>query len=201
MNYRFTVEYEIDTPVAIAVAVYLDAEHYVFLHEKYSDTYDVLSYDPARRRIFIRETWELFGLRIGQTCMTEYIPPATFLNYDIRPHPWWLPSIHHLLRAKTRLVYTAIPERNSTWSMLEVEIEMPFWLWPFRHWIRKAIERLKIEKDEQDIDMINRRAKLFGRENNAIYLADHQFLLHKEDYLRHFGPNSTPLTPAPAPGR
>jgi hypothetical protein len=43
--------------------------------------------------------------------------------------------------------------------------------------------------------MIRRRAALFGRENNSIYLADHQFILHKDDYLKHFGPNSKPLTP------
>jgi hypothetical protein len=195
VRHRFTVEYEIDCPVAIAVAVYLDAEHYVFLHKKYSDTYEVLSYEPAIRKIFIRESWELFGLRIGQTCMTEYVPPAEFLNYDIEPYPRWMPSVHHVMKATTRLVYTEIPERNSTWSMLEIELDLPFWLWPFRRWIERAMTRLKIEKDEQDIDMIKRRAALFGRENNSIYLADHQFILHKDDYLRHFGPSSKPLTP------
>ena len=196
MKHRFTVEYEIDCPVAIAVAVYLDAEHYIFLHRKYSDTYEVLSYEPATRKILIRETWELFGMRLGQTCMTEYVPPAEFLNYDIRPHPRWLPSLHHVLRATTRLLYTEIPERNSTWSRLEIELDLPFWLWPFRRFIERAMRRLKIEKDEQDIDMIRRRGALFGRENNDIYLAEHQFILHKEDYRRHFGPNSKPLTPS-----
>jgi len=44
--------------------------------------------------------------------------------------------------------------------------------------------------------MIERRARLFGRENNAVYLADHQFILHKEEYLRHFGPNSKRLISA-----
>jgi hypothetical protein len=201
MKHRFVLEYEIDCPVAIAVAVYLDAEHYVFLHKKYSDTYEVLRHDLPARKIFIRESWELFGLRIGQTCMTEYIPPATFLNYDVRPYPWWLPSIHHIMKSHTKLVYTEIPERNATLSTLEMELDMPFWLYPLRRWIQKAIERLKIEKDEQDIEMIKRRAALFGRENNSIYLADHQFILHKEDYLRHFGPNSTRLMPAPAATR
>ena len=201
MKHRFTLEYEIDTPVAIAVAAYLDAEHYVFLHRKYSDTYEVLSHDPQSRKIVIRESWCLFGLRIGQICTTEYVPPAEFRNYDIRPNPWWLPSIHHVMRTSTRLVYTEIPERNSTLSTLEVELDMPFWLYPFRRWIQKAIERLKIEKDEQDIDMIKRRGRLFGRENNSVYLAEHQFLLHKEDYLRHFGPNSKRLTAAETPGR
>jgi len=54
VKHRLTVEYEIDCPVGIAVAVCLDAEHYVFLHKKYSDTYEVLSYEPATRKIFIR---------------------------------------------------------------------------------------------------------------------------------------------------
>ena len=196
MKYKFTLEYELDTPLAIAVAVYLDAEHYVFLHKKYSDTYEVLRHDLPNRKILIRETWSLLGFRLGQTCMTEYIPPGELLNYDIKPDPWWIPSIHHVMKTTTRLVYTEIPERNSTLSTLEMELDMPFWLYPFRRFIRKAIERLKIEKDQQDIDMIERRAKLFGRENNSIYLADHQFILHKHDYLRHFGPGSKRLTPA-----
>lgn len=34
-----------------------------------------------------------------------------------------------------------------------------------------------------------------------LYLADHQFLLHKEDYHWHFGPNSKRLTAAETPGR
>ena len=99
------------------------------------------------------------------------------------------------MKTRTRVLYTEIPERNSTWSRLEIDLDLPFWLWPFRRFIERAITRLKVEKDEQDIDMIRRRAALFGRENNSIYLADHQFILHKDQYVKHFGPNSKPLTP------
>lgn len=46
---------------------------------------------------------------------------------------------------------------------------------------------LKKEKDLEDMDMILRRERLFGRGNIRGYLADHQFMLHKEDFVEHFG--------------
>jgi hypothetical protein len=38
--------------------------------------------------------------------------------------------------------------------------------------------------------MIERRAQLFGRGNIKSYLADHQFMLHKDDFVEHFGSES-----------
>ena len=68
-----------------------------------------------------------------------------------------------------------------------VETKLPFWLYPLRCLIQKRIEKLKIEKDAEDMEMIYRREKLFGRGNNSVYLADHQFMLYKDDYVKHYG--------------
>ena len=62
---------------------------------------------------------------------------------------------------------------------LYVEIKLPFWLYPLRYLIQKGIEKLKVA---EDMEMIYRREKLFGRGNNSVYLADHQFILYKDDY-------------------
>ena len=48
-----------------------------------------------------------------------------------------------------------------------------------RYLIQKGIEKLKVA---EDMEMIYRREKLFGRGNNSVYLADHQFILYKDDY-------------------
>ena len=68
-----------------------------------------------------------------------------------------------------------------------VETKLPFWLYPLRYLIQKGIKKLKIEKDAEDMEMIYRREKLFGRGNNSVYLADHQFMLYKDDYVKHYG--------------
>jgi hypothetical protein len=72
-------------------------------------------------------------------------------------------------------------------SHLTVDLELPFWLWPLRSIIEKRMCQLKKEKDAEDMDMIRRREKLFGRGNIKSYLLDHQFMLHKEDFVAHFG--------------
>ena len=51
-----------------------------------------------------------------------------------------------------------------------VETKLPFWLYPLRYLIQKGIEKLKVA---EDMEMIYRREKLFGRGNNSVYLADH----------------------------
>ena len=192
MKHKFSLVYELDCPVAIAVATYLDAEHYVFLHRKYATHYEIL--DTAPHKVKYRITWHFLGFRIGQVGWAEYAPPADFLNYAVKPDPWWFPSIHHICRINTHLKYTPVEGKNATLSTLDVEVDMPFWLWPMRHRIQRAIERLKKEKDWEDVEMIEYRAKLFGRENNNAYLREDQFLLHKDDYVKHFGKNSVPLT-------
>jgi hypothetical protein len=103
--------------------------------------------------------------------------------------------VHHLIKASTDLKYTENVEKGTTVSTLDVELDLPFFLWPLKKWIRKTIERLKIQKDQEDIEMIRRRGQLFGRRNNAAYLVEHQFLLYKDHYVKHFGKNSEPPAP------
>ncbi len=188
MKHRFSLVYELDTPPAIAVAVYLDAEHYTFLHRKYIDRYEILS--ASRCKTVTRQSWKFLGVRVGQDNINEYRPPGEFLNYDHKPYPWWFPSVYHVVQITTHLKYTPLAQGERTLSTLDVEIDLPFWLWPLRKVLQRAIERIKIEKDDEDIAMVLRRAKVFGRRNNSIYLREDQFLLHKDDYVRHFGKDS-----------
>ncbi len=185
MKHSFKLIYELDTTVGCAVAAYLDAEHYVFLHSKYLPVYEAVEKDG--NRIKIRQEWTMGGLKVSQYCWTEYQPPARFLNYEISSSPWWFPTIHHVMKTRTDLRYYPTADGKRTVSDLTVDIEMPAVLWPMRHIIEKKLCDLKREKDQEDIDMILRRAKIFGRGNIRGYLADHQFMLHKEEFVKHFG--------------
>jgi hypothetical protein len=185
MKYRFTLTYDLDTTVGCAVAAYLDAEHYAYLHNKYSPHFQVLSHHG--RTLRVKQTWRYAGWRLGQTYTAEYAPPARFIQYDIRPSPWWIPSIHHFVKTRTDLRYYPNEAGDKTVSHLEVEMDLPFWLWPLRRVLERKLCGLKREKDQEDVDMIERRAKIFGRGNIKSYLADYQFMFHKEDFVASFG--------------
>jgi len=187
VKYAFETRYEIDAPLAITVATYLDSEHYVYLHRALSNRIEIIQKGSDSYRC--HQTWNLFGLGLGQTYTCRYIPPATFINEDLMPYPFWFPSIHHVIHTKTELRYYETP-RRTTLSELKVEMDIPRWLFPFRVGVRKTVEKIKILKDLEDVALIDRRARLFGRENNGAYLKRHQFMLHKEEYLRYFGEKS-----------
>ena len=124
-------------------------------------------------------------LILPQSCAAP--PPARLLNYDIEPDPWWFPSIYHLVNVRTDLRYYPDQTGTKTVSDLEIELDLAFWLWPFRHMMRRKMERMKIAKDMEDIAMIKRRDEIFGRDDIKPYLAKHQFLLYKDRFVEHFG--------------
>ena len=193
MKYSFVLKYELDTPLAIAVAIYLDSEHYVFLHGGLTNKIEIFEKGADSYRC--HQTWNIFGLKAGQTYTCRYLAPATFINEDLKPYPSWLPSIHHLIHTKTMLRYYET-DRRTTLSELTVEMEMPAWLYPLRKQIQAVVEKVKILKDMEDVALFDRRAKLFGRESNEVYLKKYQFMLHKEDYVKYFGENSVFYGPA-----
>jgi hypothetical protein len=186
MKHAFTVKYELDTTVAVAVAAYLDIEHYTYLHSKYTDAIDIIWQDGLK--IGVRQAWSYGGLKLSHLCTNEYVPPARFLNYDMRSEVRWIPSVHHVMTTRTDLQYYPDPTGTKTISQLDVELDLPLWLWPLRHRIEARLTRLKTLKDMEDMAMIRRRDQIFGRGNIKCYLADHQFLLHKETFVEHFGP-------------
>jgi len=198
MKHTFKLTYELDTTVGCAVAAYLDCEHYKFLHSKYSPEWEVL--DTRGLSIQVRQTWVHSGRRVAQIYWCEYKPPATFLNYEMKSDPWWMPGVHHIMKTRTRLEYTPVADGQRTKSELTVELDMPIWLYPARHLIEKKLCQLKREKDDEDMEMIKRREKIFGRGNIKSYLADHQFMLYKDQFVKHFGPaaEGKPIA-APAP--
>lgn len=188
MKHSFTVVEELDTIVPIAVGAYLDCEHYLHLHRSITDSLEIIKHEG--RVVEVRQSWKWLGLRLGHTKRGEYIPPAEFKVTEVKPYPFWIPSIHHFVGIYTHIKYTAHPERNTTVMTFYVELDLPFWMWPLRKRMQTLIERMHERQNIEDMVCIKRRAKLFGRENYSAYLADHQFLYHKDDYVAHFGQKS-----------
>ena len=188
MKYSFKICYEIDAPMAISVATYLDCEHYMYLHERLTKSIEILEHGDGYYRC--RLTANTFGVKVGQSFTSRFIPPGTFVQSSIQPFPRWMPSVHHLIKTVTTMRYFETPGARTTLSELTVDLDLPFYIYPFREKLRRAIEKIKIVKDLEDVAMIDRRAKLYGRDNNTPYINKHQFMLHKSKYLQCFGMDS-----------
>jgi hypothetical protein len=186
MKHRFRVIEEQDVPVAIAVGAYLDCEHYPFLHGEIMA--DLAVEKVGNRKLVWKQTLKWIGLRMRQSFTMEYFPPGHFKSYDMRGEPAWVPSIHQFVNAVVDVRFTPHPERDTTLMQFDAEIDLPFWLWPFRKLLQRALENMHHLKDQQDLEMIARRAAIFGRRNNQIYLSPGQFMIFKDDYVAHFGP-------------
>lgn len=188
MKYQFSVTQEQDGPMAVVVGAFLDCEHYVFLHRKMMDQYEILEQDGLKSRV--RQRLKLFGfLRMNQVFTLEYFPPGHFRSYDLVPVPWWIPSIHHFVHSVVDVYYTPHPTRDTTMMKFEVAMDIPFWLWPLRGVLRRMMEVMHFVKDQEDLDAIKAREKIYGRGNISYYLAEHQLMLNKDEYIKHFGPN------------
>lgn len=137
-------------------------------------------------QINIEQTWKRAFVKIGNSCVTQYIPPSTFLNFDVKPIPIWFPSIHHVIQIKTELQYYPNLSKDKTISHLKVQLKIPFILWIFRKLIQKRVEALKILKDQEDIDMIARQQKIYGGGNLLHILRKNIFILHKEEFIELF---------------
>tara|TARA_Y100001970_G_scaffold49331_1_gene62486 strand:- start:3053 stop:3721 length:669 start_codon:yes stop_codon:yes gene_type:complete len=187
MKYNFTIRYELDCPLAIAVATYLDCEHYMFLHRKLAHDIDIT--EVGKNYYAENMFWKILGFSIGYNCVNRYVPPATFWNEDLKPHPPSRFSPFNFINISTKLIYNET-DRNTTLSELIVMMDLPFYLYPFRRLFERSIKKLKIIKDLEDVEMVDRRAEVFGRNYNSDYLRKNSFILHKETYAKYFGENS-----------
>ncbi|MBI3558259.1 MAG: hypothetical protein HY074_18485 [Deltaproteobacteria bacterium] len=196
MKHKFQVIEEQEITLANAVGAYLDCEHYVFLHGGIMP--EMFAEKLEGRRITYRQGLRWGFLRSAHIFTTEYFPPGHFRTFDLKSSPKWMPSLHHVVKMVIDVRYTKHPERDTTLMQFDVELDMPFWLWPFRRILQGIMERMHYKKDQEDIEMIQRRAKIFGPHNISSYLAEGQFLLFKDDYVRHFGASARHSTDSPA---
>ena len=183
MKYEFSQIYEFPSSVPTAVVTFLDCEHYAHLHSDIETRFEIIDINENKCRQKIDYKWSF--LEWSQITTVEYTPPATLTQYDSVIKGKGVSALANLLKVKTTLRYY-LDDNDKTISDLKYEINMPFWMYPFRGWIRKRLEKMKLEKDNQDIEMIQHREKLFGKDHVKGYLAPHQLILFKELFIKTF---------------
>jgi hypothetical protein len=188
MRHSFSVVEEMDAPIPVLVAAYLDCEHYVYLHRSLTDNVEVVAAEGFK--VTVRQTWKAWGLTLGHYKTGQWVPPAEFLVYDVKPYPSWFPSPHHFMGLATRLRYTPSGNGDRTMMTFDVDLDLPFFLWPFRFVLQRLIEKMHAQQNDEDMAMIRRREKLYGRGNISSYLAKHHFCYHKDEFTRLFGPQA-----------
>tara|TARA_B100000131_G_C17929033_1_gene537534 strand:- start:226 stop:822 length:597 start_codon:yes stop_codon:yes gene_type:complete len=195
--------------MASAVVIYLDCEHYTFLHATCETKYKIISVTENK---CVSECEYKSGIfKWKQTSTTEYISPATLKQYDIKIKGFGFAILANLFDVKTTLQYyyndtncqildieknkiIKISKDDKTLiSEIFYEIEMPFFIYPFRKFLKNRLENMKIKKDIEDLDFIKRRVALFGSDkiNSKSsywfpYLRKNYFFLFKERFMNNF---------------
>jgi len=194
MKYNFQASYLIDAAQSLVVGAYLDCEHYYYLHDEAIQHCEILDYSPTHIRW--NQIWRIFNFKIGHTLTTKYIPPATFVNEKIQAFPIWLPSIHHIIKVESRSDFYYWDEKT-TLSLFTVDIDMPWYVYPFRKILKYLILRFKILIDLEDVAMLARKTYLFGSKSVFHLLHKDQFILFKDEFVKSFGGTNPPLRPPP----
>jgi hypothetical protein len=212
MNFTFIQKYTYPVSMASAVAIYLDCEHYTFLHATCETKYKITSITEDK---CVSVNYYKSGIfKWKQISTTEYISPATLKQYDITIKGYGLAIFANLFNVKTTLRYyyndsdceildiekSEIKKlhKNDKTLISEIlyEIEMPFFIYPFRNFLKNRLENIKIKKDIEDLDFIKRRIALFGDDkvNSKSsywfpYLKKNYFMLFKEKFMNNFFSN------------
>ena len=211
MKYSFKQTYTFPVNVASAVVAYLDCEHYTFLHNSCEKKYKTISLDENKCVSEILYSSGIFFWR--QKSTTEYIGKAKLRQYDISIKGFGPAILANLLNVKTSLEFfendqdrevediennfkkiSLKKENNICLSEITYELDLPFFIYPFRNYLRKKLEIMKRSKDLEDLYMLQKRIMMYGSDlpldRNSEYWAPYfkksYFLLFKEKFVENF---------------
>ena len=210
MRFKFTQKYTFPVTVESAVVTYLDCEHYIFLHKSHEVSYKILSVNNNK---CISEIIYKSGIfKWTQRSTTEYINKNEFRQYGIKIRGFGPAFLANFINVETSLKYYKNDKNqfvgdidndfkdiyievynNTVISEITYNIDLPFVLYPFRNILRKRLEKMKQQKDLEDLSMIRRRIKLFGKDKidkNSLYWEPYfkksYFLLFKDRFIENF---------------
>ena len=184
MRYSFHQIYNLDIDLKTAVVTYLDAEHYMFLHDKYENNYRIV--EVTENKLVNRCDYSLFFLKWVQESTMIYNPPGEFVQERVHFYGHFAFVMNYLFNVKTTLRYTETDQPKQVRSDIRYDIDVPFFIYPFMFLIKPMLKKLKWEKDYEDIVMIERREALLGPKSVNAYFAPHQFILFKDLFAKHF---------------
>ena len=210
MRFKFTQKYTFPVTIESAVVTYLDCEHYIFLHKTHEVSYKILSISNNK---CVSEIIYKSGIfKWVQKSTTEYINKNEFKQYDIKIRGFGPAFLANFINVETSLkyyknnknqfvgdidnnfkdIYIKL-DNDTVISEITYNIDLPFVLWPFKNILKKRLEKMKEQKDLEDLFMIRRRIKLFGKDqidNNSLYWKPYfkksYFLLFKDRFIENF---------------
>ena len=211
MKFSFKQTYTFPVSIASAVAVYLDCEHYIFLHNSCEKKYKTLSADSTK---CVSEIYYKSGFFSWiQKSTTEYIGTSELIQYDISIKGIGPAILANFLNVKTRLRYfqnnrdCEVEDINNDFKIIKIkgdnnivlseikyDLDIPFFIYPFRNILKNRLINMKRVKDLEDYYMIKKRIKLFGSDYPverstpywAPYFKDSYFLLFKDKFINNF---------------
>ena len=212
MNYSFVQKYTFPVTVASAVALYLDCEHYIFLHHSIENKYKIL--DMYENKYISEMHYQSGIFKWKQISTTEYIAPAELKQYDVKIKGFGFAILANLFNVKTTLKYY---ENKKDCEVLDIEknknirldknnkiviseinydIDMPFFIYPFKNVIKRRLEKMKLKKELEDLYFIQRRINLFGSDEPLVdskywapFMKKSYFMLYKEKFIQTFFKN------------
>ena len=211
MKFSFKQTYTFPVTVASAVAVYLDCEHYVYLHNSCEKKYKTIKSDSTK---CVSEIYYQSGFFSWvQNSTTEYLGLSELRQYNVSIKGIGPAIIANFLNVKTRLRYfhntrdclvediennfkqiKIKKDNNVVLSEIKYELDIPFFIYPFKNILKNRLIKMKRHKDLEDYSMIKKRIKLYGSDLPvdktspywAPYLKDSYFLLFKDKFVDNF---------------
>jgi hypothetical protein len=156
------------------IANYLDLEH-LDMHRGLADC-ELLSEDERTACFTLRSKIGPFPFK--NVHHYEFRPPDEIVNAIRSPFgPMKVVSTVREIRSDDSPVRCEVD--------VHTEIDLPFFVVPFRGLLEHLLRRVNREVLEEDREILERRQRLFG-DTVDDYLRDGQFLLFKETFRKHY---------------
>ena len=173
MKLIFKQTYTFPVSVASAVVAYLDCEHYIHLHQNCEKKYKIINLTEDKCISEILYKSGLFYWK--QISTTEYSNVAEIKQYDISIKGFGPSILANFLNVRTILKYYSNDKdqevediknnfklvklnRNNKITLCEIiyDIDIPFYLYPFKNFLKKKLIKMKRTKDLEDLYMIEK---------------------------------------------
>ena len=116
MKYSFVQKYTFPVTIASAVALYLDCEHYIFLHDSIETKYNIINLTENKCTAEVLYQFGIFKWK--QISTTEYNAPAELKQYDIKIKGFGFAALLNFFKVRTTLKYY---ENKEECEVLDIE--------------------------------------------------------------------------------
>ncbi len=171
MKHSFSTYFEYPSTILQVVANKLDVEHYASAHD-----------DFFRDVKIVEDTDHTARLKLK---IKHLITFSNELEYDYSELPFRFKETARGPYGVFRMVleYQEDVSKGITIARKQYEWEFPFYLYPFKNMIARAVRQQYLAAAEEDCEILSRRTKLFGKNYVADYLVPKNFLLFKDRFV------------------